>query len=380
VAIESRGAYGVDRHDPELSSCFTPVPATPSRWQSWAEAGQPFIDAIRQGNDGELCDYAISHAGEKAFPRTFQALNQGGVLTFFGASSGYKMTFLGKAGSCAGSEMLRRVAFRAGEAVVVFYGTRGNGRDDDAILSIEAARSAGARIVVVTDEDAERDFVLSLGFGDAVLGAVSLSEIQRRAPNFIWPDTLPSLPNPQRETVAFKEVVRLFTENTFKPLGATVGKLLRSADNPRGMPDLIFERAHCDSLAVSTMLVKPNTGRVVYTGNMEGRRYSFYAPQVWMRQRRIYMPSAAIFGTHLCNAAEIVGLNRMINAGAVQVAEPHIADWKALPTVHQAMWENRLPEHTGGTSNAIVNHALPEAQLKSRDELLTAWAASTKRH
>ena len=56
------------------------------------------------------------------------------------------------------------------------------------------------------------------------------------------------------------------------------------------------------------MLVKANTGRVVYCSDMGGRRYSFYAPQVWMRQRRILMPTAAIVGTHLSNAAEIAGI------------------------------------------------------------------------
>jgi len=35
------------------------------------------------------------------------------------------------------------------------------------------------------------------------------------------------------------------------------------------------------------------------------------------------------------------------------------------------MWENR---HTGSTY--VVNHALPELGLRSRDALLEAWASS----
>ena len=376
ASIRARGAEAVDRSVAE--SAFARIPADPSRWAAWEQAGQPYIDALRAANGGKLVDYAVSHAGEATFPRTFQSLAEGGALTFFGASSGYHMTFLGKPGSAPPAEMLRRARLRPGEAVLVFYGAGAVGlRDDMALSAIEAARESGARICVVTDQDSERDFVLSLGYGEALAGAVSLAEIKRRVPHFVWPDTMPDLPDPQRETAAFKEAVRLFTEETFKPLGQAVGRILRSADNPRGMPDVVVERARRDTLAVSTMIVKPHTGRVVYCGDMapdgHGRRYSFYAPQVWMRQRRILMPTAAIVGTHLSNAAEIAGLNRIIASGAVRVPTTYLGAWDELPTLHQAMWENRLPEATGGAAKAVVNHALPEAGLKTRDELLIAW-------
>ena len=374
AAIRARGARAVDRSP--FEAAFTRIPADPAAWAAWEQAGEPFLAAVRAVNDGALVDYAVSHAGEATFPRSFQALAEGGALTFFGASSGYHMTFLGKPGAAEPAAMLRRARLRPGEAVLVFYGAGSAGlRDDTALAALEAAREAGARVCVVTDEDAERDFVLSLGYGEALAGAVSLAEIARRVPHFAWPDTLPDLPDPQRATAAFKEAVRLFTEETFKPLGQAVGRILRSADNPRGMPDLVVERATRDTLAVSTMIVKPHSGRVVYCGDMGGRRYSFYAPQVWMRQRRILMPAAAIIGTHLSNAAEIAGLNRVIASGAVRVPATHLGAWDALPALHQAMWENRLPEATGGAAKAVVNHALPEAGLTSRDELLIAWAA-----
>ncbi|MBP2294816.1 AMP-binding protein [Azospirillum rugosum] len=377
AAIRARGAGAVDRSVAE--SAFTRIPADPSQWAAWEEAGRPYLDALRAANGGALVDYAVSHAGEATFPRTFQSLAEGGALTFFGASSGYHMTFLGKPGSAEPAEMLRRARLRPGEAVLVFYGAGAVGlRDDMALSAIEAARESGARICVVTDQDSERDFVLSLGYGEALAGAVSLAEIRRRVPHFVWPDTMPDLPDPQRETAAFKEAVRLFTEETFKPLGQAVGRILRSADNPRGMPDVVVERARRDTLAVSTMLVKPHTGRVVYCGDMNGKRYSFYAPQVWMRQRRILMPTAAIVGTHLSNAAEIAGLNRIIASGAVRVPTTYLGAWDELPTLHQAMWENCLPEATGGAAKAVVNHALPEAGLKTKDELLIAWAGQAQ--
>ena len=64
-------------------------------------------------------DYAVSHAGQTAFPRLFQALAPDGKITFYGASSGYLMTFMGKPGAAPPEEMLARARMRPGEAVLV---------------------------------------------------------------------------------------------------------------------------------------------------------------------------------------------------------------------------------------------------------------------
>jgi acrylyl-CoA reductase (NADPH)/3-hydroxypropionyl-CoA dehydratase/3-hydroxypropionyl-CoA synthetase len=283
------------------------------------------------------------------------------------------MTFIGKSGTQSASAMLERAKLRPGEPVLVFYGSGTSSRDQLGLDAIEAAHSRGARIAVVTDTDAERDFVLSLGLGDGLAGAVSIAEISRRVPHFVWPTTMPDLPDPKRQTGAFKEAVHRFTEDTFKPIGQAVGRILASGDNPRGVPSLVVERASRDSLAVSTMLASPSAGRVVYMGEMGGRRYSFYAPQVWMRQRRILMPTAEIRGTHLSNASEIAALNRMIAGGSLTIDQPGLVEWIDLSKAHQAMWENLLPEFSGGPGNVVVNHALPEAGLTNRDELYAAW-------
>jgi acrylyl-CoA reductase (NADPH)/3-hydroxypropionyl-CoA dehydratase/3-hydroxypropionyl-CoA synthetase len=119
--------------------------------------------------------------------------------------------------------------------------------------------------------------------------------------------------------------------------------------------------------------VKPYTGRVVYSEEMVGQRYSFYAPQVWMRQRRIYMPTANIWGTHLCNAYETILMNDQIDAGLLEVSEPLVVDFDELPQSHQEMWENK---HKSG--NYVCNHALPLMGLKTKDELFEAWATLEK--
>ena len=389
LAAGAKGA--VNRMAPELRAAFTRIPADPARWAEWEAAGQPLLEAFRAQNGGRLADYAVSHAGETAFPRSFQLLGEprdGHIptLTFYGASSGYHFTFLGKPGSATPGEMLRRARLRAGEAVLIYYGVGDNltaaqsGRspaaggesslvDPQGIEAIEAARALGARIVVVCATDAQREFVGSLGFGTALRGIVSLEGLRRRDDEFEWPDTMPELPDARRDPQGLRAAVRRYNDLTFKPFGAAVGALLRSSDNPRGYPDLIIERSGHDALAASAMLVKPFTGRIVYFEELGGRRFSFFAPQIWMRQRRIYMPTANIWGTHLSNAYEVMRLGEELAAGQLTITEPQLVPWEQLKAVHQAMWENR---HEAATY--VVNHALPRPGIKSKDELYEAWA------
>ena len=376
--IRAAGAVGViNRSDPRYKGIYTRIPEDPGTWAAWAEAGEPLLQDFREQNGHRLADYAVSHAGEHSFPRSFQLLGEphdGHIPThtFYGASSGYHFTFLGKPGAADPTEMLQRANLRAGEAVLIYYGVNGESLvDAGGLEAIEAARAKGGRIVAVTYTDAQREFVLSLGFGAQLRGVVSVESLKRRfGEEFDWPQCMPSLPDGRSDLAGLKEAVRLYNDLTFKPLGQAVGEFLRSADNPRGYPDLIVERAGHDSLGVSAMIVKPFVGRIVYFENMDGRRYSFFAPQIWMRQRRVFMPTVNIWGTHLSNAYEIVRLNDEISAGLLEVTEPMLCEWDKLAQAHQAMWENR---HAGAAY--VVNHALPCAGLKSRDELYEAWAA-----
>jgi acrylyl-CoA reductase (NADPH)/3-hydroxypropionyl-CoA dehydratase/3-hydroxypropionyl-CoA synthetase len=370
--VLSSGARGaIDRTDPRFAGLFTRVPESASEWASWDAAGGVLIDEYRRQNGGRLADYVVSHAGETAFPRGFQMLERGGILTFFGASSGYHFTFMGKTGSISPVDVLRRAGLTAGEAVLVFYGAAsGAALDPVGLECIETAREHGARTVVCTMTDGQREFVKSVGFGESVRGVFSVQEVKRRDGDaFVWPETMPSLPDPKKETAQFKEAVRWYQEVVFKPLATQVGAFLRGPANPRGVPDVVIERAWQDTLCLSSMLVKPFTGRVVYCEEMAGRRYSFYAPQVWMRQRRIYMPTANIFGTHLSNAYEILELNGLVNAGLLEVGEPMVVPFDEAPRAHQDMWENR---HRA--SNYVLNHAIPVLGLKTKDELYQAWS------
>jgi len=369
-----QGAVGaINRKDARFADLYTTVPEDAAQARAWEAAGASLVEEYKALNGGKLADYVVSHAGETAFPRSFQLLAEGGTLAFYGASSGYHFSFMGKPGKASPEEMLRRAALRGGEAVLIYYGPGSDALLDDMGLEIiEAARRFNARSVVATTTDGQREFLGSLGLEDAIEGIVSLESIRRReGDNFLWPDTMPRLPDAKVHIEVFKAAVRDYQDRVMKPFGSAIGKILRSPDNPRGAPDLVFERTGQDTLGVSTSLVKPFTGRVVFAEDCAGSRFTFYAPQVWTRQRKMLMPTAAILGTHLCNAFEVARMNDMIAAGLLEVTEPEVVGWDGLPEAHQAMWDNR---HSGSTY--VVNHALPAMGLRSRDALLEAWAVT----
>ncbi len=369
--VRSHGGGPVNRKDDRWSDIFTAVPDDESEWAAWESAGHDFVAEVEAQAGGPV-DYVVSHAGERAFPRSFQLMGGGGVLTFFGATSGYRFTFMGKGGEEAPDVTLSRAGLRAGAALLVLYGPGAEDGilDEVAIQAIEAGCSRGARVAVLVDTVPQREFVTSLGFGTHLRGVVSLTELARRyGDDFDPPGPLAPLPDPFRDTRAFKDAVRRFSDRTLKPIGSALAPLLRSSLDRRGLPDVIFERRGRDTLSLSTSLVKPHQGVVAYAENLEGRRLSFYAPQVWMRQRRILMPTAEIRGTHLNTAREFAEMQERIAGGRIDVVAPTPVPLEELDQAHQAMWENR---HAGATYVAV--HGLPRPGLTTKDELYRAWA------
>jgi acrylyl-CoA reductase (NADPH)/3-hydroxypropionyl-CoA dehydratase/3-hydroxypropionyl-CoA synthetase len=53
----------------------------------------------------------------------------------------------------------------------------------------------------------------------------------------------------------------------------------------------------------------------------------------------------------------------------LEITEPVFVPYNELPRAHQEMWENR---HAG--SSYVVNHAIPQPGLKTKDQLYEAWA------
>jgi enoyl-CoA hydratase/carnithine racemase/NADPH:quinone reductase-like Zn-dependent oxidoreductase len=327
LVLERGGAAFVNRKDPGLAAAFTPVPAVPAARAAWIEAGGKLVETVRAANDGALIDVVVSSVGRDLFGRMIELLAPGGRLVFYGATSGYTLAFLGKPGAAPAGEMLRRAGLRPMDGVLIYYGAdHGDPVGDEAIAT---ARAAAARVVVATRTDAEAARVKSTG----VHGVVSL-ETLARAGGFAWPDAMPDYDTEP-------EAYRRYQDATLKPFGQAVGRLLATADNPRGNPDVIVERAGRDMLGVSTFLARPFTGRVVYVEDTAGQRLSFYAPNVWMHEKRILFPGFAILGSHLSNAHQAEEVVRLIDGGALPIHAPAIHDWGELAEIHQGMHENR---------------------------------------
>ncbi len=121
--VREQGAVGaLNRKDPRFAAAFTPVPDDPEAAKAWEADGAGILEEYRRMNGGRLADFVVSHAGESAFPRSFQLLEENGTLAFYGASSGYHFSFMGKPGSAAPSDMLARAQLRGGESVLLYYG------------------------------------------------------------------------------------------------------------------------------------------------------------------------------------------------------------------------------------------------------------------
>jgi len=360
LVLQRGGAAYVNRKDPPFSGGFAPVPADTTAQAAWREAGRAFREAVAERNNGEKVDVVVSSVGRDLFPRMVDLLAPGGRLVFYGATSGYTLTFLGKRGSANAREMLARAELRPNAGVLIYYRGATDGDDPVGGDAIAAALAAGARVVVVTRTDAGASRVRETW---RVAGTVSL-ETLAAGKGFEWPATMPDY-----DTDA--DGYRRYQDRTLKPFGLAVGRLLATADNPRGYPDVIVERAAQDTLGTSTFLARPFTGVVVYLEATEDRRFAFYAPNVWMHQKRVLFPTFAVLGSHLSNAHQAEEGVRLLDAGALAVQPPAIHPWDALPDANQAMHENRH----AGTLTIRVGATPALDRARSAREVYEAWGS-----
>src|SRR5262249_54137691 len=329
--VLARGGHAyVNRTAPELASVFTAVPPGAAGQAAWRAAGQGLQALVREKNQGALVDVVVSSVGRDLFGRMVDLLAPGGRLVFYGATSGYTLTLVGKPGAASASEMLRRADVRPDDGVLIYYGRDGGLDDPVGAEAIGVALAARARVVVATRLDAQAAHVRdALG----VHGTVSLETLGRDA-TFRWPETMPDY---DLDPDGF----RAYQGATLKPFGLAVGRLLADRDEPRGNPDVIVERAGQDTLGVSTFICRPFTGRVVYLEDTADRRFAFYAPNVWMHEKRVLFPSFAILGSHLSNAHQAAQVVRLLASGALAVHAPVVEAWDALAGANQAIRDNR---------------------------------------
>src|SRR6185369_11490019 len=117
---------------------------------------EAFRQRVTAGQGAAPVDVVVSSVGRDLFARMVDLLGPGGRLVFYGATSGYTLTFVGKPGASAPAEMLRRADLRPGEGVLLYWGTE-SGRPDDAVAAeaVAATLVTGARVVVAARTDAQ---------------------------------------------------------------------------------------------------------------------------------------------------------------------------------------------------------------------------------
>ncbi len=341
--LEAGAAAWIDRTDPAFKDLWTPVPDDPHAWGRWEEAGEPLLRALRAGNGGALMDAVVSFSGRMAFGRLVQALAPGGRVAFFGAFGGYCLRFLGKeAAGAAPGEMLERAGLRPGMSVLVHYGAEDrDGADAAAIEAILAALERGGRVAALTNTDAQSAALnRNREVGARILGTVSLESLKRGS-RFEWPDRMPDY---DRDPSRYEH----YETFTLKPLATAVGRLLKHPGEHRGQPDLIVARGAEDTLAADLFMVRPFTGAVIYTESRR-RAYTLYAPQVWMRQRRVHFPSFDVIGSHMGNPQQGREVIDWIAQGLVHLPPPRVFEASEAPRAFQAM-------HRNAASGAFVVH------------------------
>jgi enoyl-CoA hydratase/carnithine racemase/NADPH:quinone reductase-like Zn-dependent oxidoreductase len=286
-----------------------------------------------------------------------ELLGPGGRLVFYGATSGYTLTFLGRPGTAAADAMLQRAGLRPAHGVLVYWRGAGDAVGADAVAT---ALRAGARVVVVTRSDAEAAAVRA---AHRVRGVVSLETLARDA-GLRWPEAMPDYDEDA-------DGYRAYQDATLKPFGLAVGRVLAAPDNPRGYPDVVVERAGQDTLGVSTFLARPFTGVVVYLEDTAEDRLSFYAPNVWMHQKRVLFPGFAILGSHLSNAHQAEEVVRLLDGGALALHPPGVHAWDELAEAHQAMHDNRH----AGTLTVRVGATAALDSVRTARQVYAAWGA-----
>src|SRR5262249_25902730 len=100
-------------------------------------------------------------------------------------------------------------------------------------------------------------------------------------------------------------------------------------------------------------------------------RLSFYAPNVWMHQKRVLFPDFTILGSHLSNAHQADQVVRLLDEGALTIHPPVVHAWDELAEAHQAMHENRH----AGTMTVRVGATPALDRARASRQVYEAWGS-----
>jgi len=249
----------VDRRDLPAAA-LGPVGADETP-EAWGERSEPFRQAVRGANGGELVDKIFEHTGGVNFPALVSALRPGGSLAFFGATGGgvkgeYRHTFVYAGGRYvfdarwvwmrqkqilfrrdSPDAIMSEIGLPPGRKVLVW------GADPYAREFVEAALRRHADVAVLASYRREGS-----GIAELVRSGVKEGSILDRD-DFELPSDMPDplLPegtqNPDYGERFLKHAQR-------------IGKALWALWGARVSPDLVVERTDQSTMHFSTFLAR----------------------------------------------------------------------------------------------------------------------------
>lgn len=192
-----------------------------------------------------------------------------------------------------------------GDNVLVWGGAGGLGS-----MAIQICNLYRANAIAVVSSESKAEYVRSLG----AAGAINRSEFN------CW-GRMPEVNSPEY-AIWIKEVQRF-------------GRAIWEITGKGKSVDIVLEHPGEATFPVSCYLVKPG-GMVVFCAATSGYNLTFDARYLWMKQKRIQ-------GSHFAHIAQAKEANDLIVEAKITPSFTRAFEWSDLPSVHQLMWENKLP-------------------------------------
>ena len=309
---------------------------TPERW---LERSEPFRQAVRASNQGELVDKIFDHTGGVNFPALVSSLRPGGTLAFFGATGGgmkgeYRQTFIYSDSryvfdarwvwmrqkqilfrTSTPETILAEIDFPPGRKVLVW------GADRYARAFVDAALRRDADVAVLASHRRESSDIAELVSAGVKEGSIldrDEFELPPDMPDPLLPD---GTQNPDYASGFLKHAQRL-------------GKALWALWGDRVSPDLVVERTDQSTMHFSTFLARNfdeddamQCGHVVVGGPTD----------------------LTIRGSHMYGPPQARGVVSLLARGslAMEAEDLEVTSLDELPAIQEAMLRGEMKKSKG---------------------------------
>jgi len=193
-----------------------------------------------------------------------------------------------------------------GDVVLVWGGAGGLG-----CQAIQIAAARGAIPVAVISGEEKHDFCVKLG----AKGTINRKKFDHWGMMPHWKDTA--------------------AYNTWLKGARAFGSAIWDVVGTRKSPRIVFEHPGEDTVPTS-VFVCDTGGMVVICAGTTGYNAVADLRYLWMRQKRLQ-------GSHFANDVQSAALNDLVIQKKVDPCLSQVGEFKDIPGVHQAMYENRHP-------------------------------------